>query len=198
MGVRCSSLGRIVATVTWWGERLTLFDHPYNTTRRNERAVEIPCAVTWLKGRGGRGLEVGNVLGHYGMNGHRVVDRWEEAPGVDNIDVFDIEGAYRWIVAISTLEHVRRDEPEKDPTGAWRALGHLRSLLKPGGAMLVTVPLGWNADLDAHLMDGSGADRECTFVRRGASWYQTERLTWKPYGAATPWAESVYVGEWSA
>ena len=47
---------------------LQLFDHPYNTTILNERAVEIPVVMAWLY-RGdplGDVLEVGNVLQHYG------------------------------------------------------------------------------------------------------------------------------------
>lgn len=184
--------------MTWWDHPLILFDHPYNTTRHNERAIEIPCVMRWLRGRTGRGLEVGNVLGHYGMAGHRVVDRWEKGPNVDNVDVFDVEGSYRWIVSVSTLEHVRWDEPERDPGGAWRALQHLRSLLKPGGGLFVTVPLGHHEELDGHLLNDSGAARACTFVREAGTWHQTERLTWKPYGVSTPWADSVYVGEWVA
>src|SRR5690606_34112160 len=110
------------------------FDHPYNTTILNERAVEIPVVLDWLPGKG-RGLEVGNVLGHYGVKGRRVVDLYEQADGVENLDLFDIEGHFDWIVSISTLEHVRWDTEPRDPNGAVEAIGHLRSLLSPGGRM---------------------------------------------------------------
>lgn len=183
----------------WWGQTFEVFDHPYNTTALNERGVELPIAFDWLKGRGGRGLEVGNVLGHYGVTGHHVVDKYEMGLGVDNRDVEAIDGRYRWIVSISTLEHVGFNEPNRrDLNASERAVKHLRSLLVPsGGAMLVTVPLGWHLDLDEWLLEGeAGAWRECTMVLGDDGWRQTERLAWRPYGARTKWAESVYIGEW--
>lgn len=183
-------------TFTWWSQPLDLFDHPYNDTIRNERAVEVPIANHWLRGRGCRGLELGNVLAHYGTSGHRVIDRYEQGAHIDNIDVFDADGEYRWIISISTVEHVRFDEEPRDLEAAVRVLGLLRSLLAPGGDLLVTVPLGHHPYLDRYLMTGADAQRVCTFVRCGDGWQQTNRLTWKPYGATTPWAESVWIGEW--
>lgn len=204
MGVRLPSLGGIVAVALasaqfeWWGHPLPYFDHPYNTTALNERAVEIPIAMHWLRGRTGRGLEVGNVLGHYGFRGHRVVDRYERAPGVEHLDVFEIDGSYRWVVSISTVEHVRWDEPgDRCEAGSVDALTHLRALVAPGGGLLVTVPLGHHPALDAYLFGGdTGARRACTLVRGLDGWRQTESLTWRPYGQETAWAGSVWVGEW--
>lgn len=179
---------------TYHGDTFQGFDHPYNTTILNERAVEIPVVTDWLPGTG-RGLEVGNVLGHYGITGHRVVDLFEVADGVDNIDLFDIEGSYDWIVSISTLEHVRWDTEPRDPEGAVQALAHLRSLLKPRGRMLASVPGGHHPHLDAHLASGAGADRCATMVRSGPTWVQSVDLQFLPYGYSTKWAESVWIGE---
>ncbi len=185
-----------VTPFVWWDRDLTLFDHPYNNTRRNERAVEIACLLSWLAGKTGRTLELGNVLRHYLAHDHRVVDRYERALGVANIDIFDETGRYRWIFSVSTVEHVRWDEQPKDPEGSVNALHHLRSLLKPNGELFVTAPLGHHPTLDDYLMDGGDADRACTFVREGDSWRQTEHLTWRPYGKTTIWADSVWIGEW--
>lgn len=178
-------------TFTYRGRRLDYFDHPYNSTRANERAVEVAVALDWLPGKG-RGLEVGNVLGHYGVTGHRVVDLNEQAPGVDNLDVLDITGTYDWIVSISTIEHVHWDD-RGDPYGARQALAHLEQLLNPGGTMLVTVPGGWNPSLDRHLAE---LDNGVTFTRHGSGWRATKTPQFLPYGASTPWAESVWIGEW--
>ena len=180
---------------TYHGDRLDYFDHPYNDTAKNERAVEVAVALHWLPGKG-RGLEVGNVLGHYGVTGHRVVDLHEEAPGVDNLDVFAIGGRYDWIVSISTVEHVGRDEKPRRDALAISALGHLLGLLNPGGTMLVTVPGGYNPTLDGFLEHGAGTVRAATFERHGDGWRQTEHQTFKPYGVTTPWAETVWIGEW--
>lgn len=180
---------------TYQGRKLEGFDHPYNDTIRNERAVELAVAFDWMPATGA-GLEVGNVLGHYGSTGHRVVDRYEQAAGVDNVSVFDVTGSFDWIVSVSTLEHVGWDEQPRDPDAARRALAHLRGLLAPGGRMLVTVPTGYHPHFDGHLLNGSGATRAATLVRSGSSWRQTKTLTAKPYGASTPWAESVWIGEY--
>lgn len=191
----------MTTTFKYHGASLRYYDHPYNTTRLNERAVELPAAFRWLSRRTGAGLEVGNVLGRYRPDlPHRVVDAYEVAPGVDNLDVFRVNGSYDYVVSVSTIEHVRwdLDRRGRDPEGAVRALRHLESLLAPGGRMFVTVPLGCNPRLDNVLMAGaSGAGRAATFVRDGDGWTQTDELTWKPYGATTPWAEAVWIGEWS-
>lgn len=184
-------------TFTHWGVEHAYYDAEYNTTRLNERAVEVPIAMAFVNPHQ-VGLEAGNVLSHYGCLGHRIVDRYEQHPYVDNVDVFDIAGEYDWIVSISTLEHVRWDPPEpREPEGALRALRHLEGLLKPGGRMLVTIPLGHHAYLDPVLMAGqSGATRACTMARDGDGWRQTDDLQWEPYGKTTIWAESVWIGEW--
>jgi SAM-dependent methyltransferase len=183
---------------TYWGAKLEGFDHPYNDTIRNERAVEVAVALQWLAGRDGAGLEVGNVLGHYGATGHRVVDRWEKAPGVENRSVFDIAGSFDWIVSLSTLEHVGWDVEPRTPDAASKALAHLYGLLNPGGSMLVTVPFGYHPTFDEHLLTGAGAARCASLVRHGKSWRQTKTITPKPYGHSTPWAESVWIGEYEA
>lgn len=188
-------------TFEWWGRVLTYCNNPYNNSRLNERAVEIPIVQSWLSDRSGHGLEVGNVLSHYGVDGHRVVDLTENAQGVDNIDVFKIEGKYDWIIAISTLEHVRWDgvDGPRDSDGAMSALEHLLSLLDDGGSLIATVPTGYHAELDRAIVSRSmGATRDCTFSRSATdanAWMQDERPVARPYGKRTPWAESVWIGE---
>ena len=39
---------------------------------------------------GARGLELGNVLSHCRSVQHEIVDKYERAPGVQNIDVGDL------------------------------------------------------------------------------------------------------------
>jgi SAM-dependent methyltransferase len=179
---------------------LPLFDHPYNTTALNERAVEVPIAQQWLSDSG-RTLEVGNVLGHYGIGpARRIVDRYEVADGVENVDVFDLTGEFDQIVSISTVEHVRWDEPtDREPGESAAAVQHLAGLLAPGGRMLVTAPTGWNAPLDGWLRSGqSGAARLCTVARRDGVWAQTPNPVVLPYGVQDAWAAAVWIGEWRA
>ena len=62
-------------------------------------------------------LEVGNVLGHYVPVEHLVVDKYEQAPGVLNDDVADLDLGRQFdlVLAVSTLEHVGLDEETRDP-----------------------------------------------------------------------------------
>lgn len=172
------------------GEWLAYEASSYNDSRLNERAVEIPIARAWVA-RHGLDLEVGRVLCHYGIKGHRTVDRYE--PGADNIDVFDITGHHPTVVSISTVEHVRWDEEPVDPDGAIRAIEHL---VTHSDRLLITVGLGQHPTLDAYLMTGP-APRSTTLVQDGDQWHQTPRLEWRPYGESTIWAASVWIGEWT-
>lgn len=182
-----------------WGIEIPYCTAAYNSSRRNERAVEIPLAQAFIAAQpvDGRGLEVGNVLAHYGVTGHAVVDLYEEAPGVENIDVLEITGQWDWIVAISTIEHVRWDHPPRDPNGATLALSHLRRHLTTKGALFVTVPMGYHPPLDDVIVAGSlGAEAAATFVRDGPdAWRQTPHPERHPYGVGQPWASAVWVAE---
>lgn len=178
----------------WRGHRLPLFDHPYNDTIHNERAVEIPIAVDFIARGHGRVLEVGNVLGHYftaeQLPGRLVVDRHERAPGVHSLDVFDLAGEFDTIVAISTLEHVRWDEPDvqRNPFGGVAALLYLRGLLAPGGSMLATWEWAHNPELDAYAIDLDDA----------AMFGQHDDGSWRPYLSASAADWSLAVVEFTA
>lgn len=133
------------------GTVLPYCDHPYNAARTNERAVEVPIALRWVESQPGpRGLEVGNVLQHYAPErAWDCVDRWENAPGVINVDIMDFAGGpYDWIVSLSTIEHIGWDDLPRDGTKAFLAINHMRSLLAPGGALLLSFPLGHHRGLD--------------------------------------------------
>lgn len=153
------------------GDTLDHFWHPYNRTWLSERAIEIPIARRFLSrfDVGAHGLEIGNVLAHYQPVHHRVVDKYEQAAGVENIDVVDVTSdvPLDFVMAISTIEHVGWDEPVRDLAKAAGAIQHLRSLLAPdGGRMLLTAPLGHNPGLDSWLLQGDhGALVEDVFVR---------------------------------
>jgi len=142
---------------TYDGERYALLRRLYGLTWTTERAVEVPVAQRLLeRHRAERILEVGNVLSHYMPVEHEVVDKYEHAAGVRNLDVLDLEPEpdYGLILSVSTLEHVGRDEKPRDPERAVAAFEHLRRLLRPGGMLFATVPAGYNPALDAGLARG--------------------------------------------
>lgn len=187
-------------TFTCWGETYTYERGRYNNAARNERAVEVPIARRWVGRQRGDGIEVGNVLGHYGRVAHTVLDRYEVAEGVNNVDLFAWHEPADWIVAISTIEHVRWDEPgePRRPGAAELAVRHLYGLLRPGGRMLVSVPLGWHPRLEAAL-PGLPTSRACTMVQDAdGGWTQFDGVEHRPYGAQTIWAGAVWIGEMEA
>jgi hypothetical protein len=168
--------GRPTGAFEHEGAALPYLRHPYNYTWLNERAVEVPLALAQLQqaGPGARVLEIGNVLAHYQPGAHTVVDKYEQAPGVHNVDVVDIEigpvlpGPVDLVLAVSTLEHVGLDEEVRDPGKPARAIAHLTSLLAAGGRLWCTFPVGYNPALDEGLRaDGLGFTRLTALRRTG-------------------------------
>lgn len=195
-------------TFTAWGFHLAYADHPYNTTRVNERAIELPIASAWLAA-GGRfpsgpqplAVEFGNVLAWYACRpaGWRCVDLYEQGDGVENTDVrsWDPGRTIDRAVAISTFEHVGLEDGT-DPWGAAAALGRIVGMLDVAGSMLVTLPLGQNPRLDAHLLAGrTGASVAATFVRDldDDTWVQTPEPEWRPYLGGGRGAQSCWIGQ---
>jgi hypothetical protein len=189
----------MTGTFEWNGHTLDLLDTAYNTTILNERSIEVPIAEAWHfdhEEMDPRILEVGNVLQHYGWGGHRVVDLYEEADGVENLDVRDIQGEYDRIIAISTLEHVDQEKLSKAPIDA---LQHLYSLLAVGGRMLVTVPFGQQPYLDVAILEGElHPFQQWTMTRSFETGLWTERPNEAVWGHAREngWASAVWIAEW--
>jgi SAM-dependent methyltransferase len=190
------------------GCRLELFAHRYNQAWATERAVEIPIAKWYLDQYKGREvLEVGNVVSHYEAwrpNGHIVVDKFEKGPGVVNVDVLDFHPATRFdlILSISTFEHIGFDEECNEPSGRKivKAMEACLSLLNPGGKLVITVPLGYNPDLDGMIRHGLGASRESYLCRKGfRSWCVCDRESalGRAYGKPFPYGNAILVGEFS-
>jgi hypothetical protein len=193
--------------IEYKGVTLNRFDHLYNSSHISERGLELAVAADFLREPGPSVLELGNVIQHYEDAfthvPRRIVDKYERAPDVDNIDVFDIEGSYDQIVAISTIEHIGMDYGEEYDLGASeRAVNYMTTLLNPGGSMLVTFPLGVHPELNP---DHLGASEEAYFIRVALSgwdskWIQVPEVParYREYGTITPWANSVWIGEWWA
>jgi SAM-dependent methyltransferase len=157
------------ATFRYDGSEHRYLRAAYNHTWLNERAVEVPLAAQQLDGADpSRVLEVGNVLSHYLPVAHTVIDKYERAFGVRNVDVVDLDlsGPFDLVLAVSTLEHVGLDEDVQDPDKPARAIAKLASVLAPGGRLWCTFPVGYNDALDARLRDGSLGFTRLTALRR--------------------------------
>ena len=174
----------------------------YNNTFRNERTVEISVARWFVdQAPAGRMLEVGNVLGHYGIEGHDVLDRYETIRGVINEDIVEFapDEPYDTIVSISTLEHVGLDESPESPERAIAAFDNLQRLAGPQGRVLLSIPLGYNAALDEALASGRVRMPVQTVLRRMDAenrWTEStleDGLTSR-YGTPYSNANAVYIG----
>jgi hypothetical protein len=189
-------------TFSFNGHDMPYFSHSYNDTTNNERAIEIPIAWNYIRPRlSERILEVGNVLQHYLLFTHDILDKYESGHNVVNEDVisFVSHGQYDLIIAISTLEHIGWDEDHVDPSKAGQALNHLASLLTERGILLVTIPLGYNPHLDRIVLSRRPPFTRCYYLKRVSfanDWVQTSRnetlgaLYNRPY----PRANCLFVG----
>lgn len=194
-----SALSRRVMTPAG---RVRPFFHWYNKTWRNERQLEVPLALAFVANVPPASLlEVGNVLAHYGVRGHRVVDLFERHPAVENVDIVDFEPGRRFthVLAISTLEHVGWDEPVRDPAKFARAVAKLQACAAPGGHVLATLPLGHNPQADRFASQPwPGWNVECfQWDGPGSSWTRCAGVPTDPeYDYATPTALAVAVCRW--
>jgi len=169
------------SSFTFRGKSYRYFRHRYNETWRNERAVEVPIARGFIEGLPPeKVLEIGNVLSHYGVVSHEVVDKYERAEGVRNEDVCDFrpDKKYALVLSISTLEHVGWDEEPKDKAKVLMAFKKLQSLLAPGGRVVVTIPLGYNPFLDQMILEGGIKFAERIYLKR-----KPHRNEWREAGA---------------
>lgn len=179
------------------------FYHPYNTTWKNERAVEVPIILGKIQTyRGGRILEVGDVLSNYVHFRHDIVDKYDKADGVINQDVVDFQPAkkYDLIVSISTIEHVGWDETPRDPKKIPFALENLTRCLASGGEIVVTLPLGYNTYLDKLLKEDKIQFTEQYYLKRISDdnkWTQVGRggeVHYAKYGTPFPYANAIVIG----
>jgi hypothetical protein len=153
----------------------TQFEGPQGPLRYEgtlgERTVELAVAREFVAQRRALGpiLEVGNVLAHHVPFPHPVVDRYEPGDGILHVDVLEYRPSdpSPSIVSISTLEHVGFDETPRR-VGRFRpALVHLfEQCLRPGGTMLVTVPLGYNPEVDDAVFSRARELGKITIYRR--------------------------------
>jgi hypothetical protein len=138
------------------GKRYRYFYHPYNRTWINERIVEIPIGLDFYREFSPTSiLEIGNVISHYVPAHHDVVDKYEKATGIINEDIitYKPEKKYDLILSISTLEHVGFDESEKDSRKFMYAIENMVSMVNSGGKIVITVPLGYNVDMEQLIFD---------------------------------------------
>jgi SAM-dependent methyltransferase len=129
----------------------------YNKTWKNERSVEIALLHNVLFNEGLKVvdvLEVGNVFQHYFEFPHIIIDKYEKGNKVINQDFLkmskrELPDMFDFVFSISTFEHVGEDT--KQPELSLEAIKKAKSLLKVGGQLFFTFPIGWNKTLDKQI-----------------------------------------------
>jgi hypothetical protein len=191
-------------TFRFQGADLGYFYHPYNMTWATERCLEVPVARSYAAGFDPADtLEVGNVLSHYAPVAHTVLDKFERGRGIINQDIVEFcpGRTFRFILSISTFEHIGFDDEISGSSGdrILEAIRASRQLLDASGLLVITVPIGYNPDLDALLAAGRlPLVREFYFQRSGKqTWQQADKLEVlkSRYAAPYPYANGVLVAE---
>lgn len=191
-------------TFTFQGKALPYLLHRYNMTWASERCVEVPIARMLVKeNREGATLEVGNVLSHYGPVTHAVLDKFERGEAVINEDIvtFKPEKKFDLIVSVSTFEHIGYDD-EAEGSSAEKILSAVsacKRLLNPKGRLIVTMPIGYNPELDQLLRDNRLESTTEAYLKKYG------RLDWREcskeealrcrYKEPFPYANAVVVAE---
>ncbi len=158
---------------SFMGTEYRYLNRGYKLTWLTERGVEIPIVLGYLEAhRGERILEVGNVLNHYSKLEHEVLDKYEVAPGVLNQDLveFDPGKKYDLIVSVSTVEHIGFDEDIAEPGKISKAMNRLVDLLAPWGEAVITVPLGYNPEIDSLLAEGWPEMADVQYLVKVSNW----------------------------
>lgn len=184
------------------GKEYSYYIHQHNNTFYNERAVELSLAMrTYNDFDAGEILEVGDVLSHYLEPRHFVIDKYENARHVSKADAADYKPGrvFSLIVSISTLEHIGFDDVPRDPERVVLALSNLFALLKQGGKMLVTVPIGYNVNLDSRIFGNELGFTRQFFMKRlnkMNEWAEVpmEDIKDAKYGNPFPAANALFIG----
>ena len=175
-------------TFRFGGRTHRYFCHLYNATWRNERAVEVPIVLDYMKEfrgrRGGTVLEVGNVLNHYYRHYFTILDKYEVGEGIINEDAATYTPSRKFdlILSVSSLEHIGWDESMGSPFKILEAIDNLkRNCLTSEGKMLATMPVGYNPYLDNLLVHGQLPFESIRCMRRSSHKSRRWReVVWNP------------------
>lgn len=174
----------------------------YNSTWSNERSVEIP--IIWKiiqENKNKKILEIGNVLSYYFDTNHDVLDKYERTNKVINEDIinFNPETKYDLIVSISTFEHIGWDETPREPKKVYHSIEKVKSLLTKNGMAIITIPFGYNSDLDILILGNSIKFTKQYFLKKISKENDWEEVDWETikqtkYNYPFPYTNGLIIG----
>lgn len=171
-----------------------------------ERSVEVSLVAPYLReayGEKRKILEIGEVVRQFSeFKTHDILDKYEYKKGIINTDIADFkpDEKYDLIVSVSTMEHVGWDAPEeRDPEKMPYSLGLIKGWLAPNGVAVVTMPIGYNDELDKRLRARTMPFTEEYFMQRVSEDNRWEEATrdealGRKYGSPFPAANAIVIG----
>jgi len=183
----------------------SIFYDTYNTTWANERAVEIPIIYEMIKKCNKKVLEIGNVLSHYYTATWDILDKFEKGEKIINKDIINFlpKRRYDLIVSISTFEHIGFDDDSSDKSydRIMSAYENIKNnCLNKKGKIVMTIPIGYNPDIDKIIFDNEFKLDKQKFLKRVSKreWKEVkiEEAAKCRYGRPFPYANAVMIGSY--
>lgn len=145
-----------MSTFSFRNQTIPLFDSPYNTTINNERGVEIPLAASFvnkLVDKNEDFIEIGCVTPYYFLAQNRklVIDPTDTHEESVKHDALDYEFYGKNILSISTIEHVGFGDYGLSAEHG-KAIKLLNKILLQSKLFFLTIPFGFNLDLDKYIL----------------------------------------------
>jgi len=182
-----------------------LFYHNYNIAWANERCVEIPIILGFIKDNNGKILEVGNVLSHYFNADWDILDKFEKKSGVINEDAnqFNPKSKYDLIISISTFEHIGFDDELRNKQKIINTFNNLKNnCLNKKGKIIITSPIGYNPEMDSAILNNQFKFNEQIFIKRRGllDWKQIpkEEALASKYNEPFPYGNCVFIGVYNS
>ena len=129
----------------------------------NERIVELALAQSWYKklwdtGRADNIVEIGNVLGFYGICEHTCIDKFATIPdispagSVDNVDALEYSYKGKDVICVSTIEHIGlTDYDNPTPNEGQDAITALDKIHNEASTYFITFGAKYNHKLDEYV-----------------------------------------------
>jgi hypothetical protein len=148
------------------------FHHPHNSTSINERSVELPLMLEFIK-KNNSFIEIGCVSPYYIELNHLVYDLSDSHNRAINKDA-DLIELNDNILSISTLEHFGLGD-YNNPAESNKAIKFLEKILSLDVKYLITWALGYNIELDNYVFKNiKNASFICRDNLHEQTWKQKE------------------------
>lgn len=166
-----------------------------------ERVVELAYILEYFKLQKHKNiLEIGNVLSKYVKTSHIVLDKYEKGENIINEDAafFNPGNKFSIIISISTFEHIGFDEPVFESGKIKKSLNNVINLLEENGELVITVPLGYNKEIEEIIQMQEISFSKVYFLKRVSKlnlWKETslEDAVKCPYGSKYPAANAIAI-----